>query len=411
MSLPECQTEVLDNGLTLCTLSGGDQDIARLSLIMPGGPTDCLDACTATFAAEMLREGNSLHTSEQIADLLDFNGAWLVSSASGHHTALRLSALTTKFTALLPDFVNCIVSPAFDPAPFEVIKLKGAARQRLNLSRVSSLAAADNRRLMCGPGHPESKVPAPEAIEEMELGPVRDFHYGRVDASTMYAFLAGKLNVALIDEVRKALSAIPRGEGRSPIKIEPFAALPPQTSTISRPDSLQSAVTLAVPAVNRSHPDYNGLRMAVTALGGYFGSRLMSNIREDKGYTYGISAALMGSLDGAFVSISAQCDNRYTTALVAEVRNELKAMVSRPLSDDELERLRFNVASDLASTLDSPLSVMDYHELRLTVGIPADYFEVRQSLLSQIQAADICHLSEKYLNPDQLRISIAGNID
>ncbi len=408
MKLPECRTEVLDNGLTLHTLSGGDQDIARLSLILEGGSDDCPNPCMAEFAAEMLREGSALHTGEQLADILDYNGAWLTASASGHHTAVRLSALTSKLAGLLPDFVACLTSPTFGHLPLDVIRRKGVARQRLNLSRVGFLASADNRRLICGPEHPESVIVAPDDMEKMTVDSVRDFHYSRVDAGRIHAFLAGKLSDSLIGDVRHALAAIEHRDVESPIKIVPYAPMSPQTSTIGRPESLQSAVVMSIPSIGRHHPDYNGLRMAVTALGGYFGSRLMTNIRENKGYTYGISAALFGSLDGSFVSISAQCDNRYTDALVAEVRNELDEMVSHPLSDAELERLRFNVASDLASTLDSPLAVMDYHELQLTIGIPDGYFDARQRLLSTIDAASICRLSQKYLNPAELRISIVG---
>lgn len=167
---------------------------------------------------------------------------------------------------------------------------------------------------------------------------------------------------------------------------------------------------MSIPAVPRSHPDYNLLRMTVTALGGYFGSRLMMNIREDKGYTYGISSALLGSREGGYIVISAQCDNRYTSALIDETRAELIRMADSPLSDDELKRLKFNVASDLASTLDTPMTMMDYYELRHTIGVPDDYFYARQKALAEITPEIVCEMSRRYLNPDSLRISVAGDL-
>lgn len=187
--------------------------------------------------------------------------------------------------------------------------------------------------------------------------------------------------------------------------------MPPATSVTDRPESLQSAVVLSIPAIARTHPDYNFLRLTVTALGGYFGCRLMTNIREDKGYTYGITASLIGSHDGSYITVSAQCDKRYTEALIDEVRNELRGMVTRPLGADELSRLRFNAASDLASTLDSPMNMMDYYELQQTVGTPPGYFDARQDALADITPEIICAISQKYLDPDALRISIAGDIN
>ncbi|MDE6368920.1 MAG: insulinase family protein, partial [Muribaculaceae bacterium] len=130
----------------------------------------------------------------------------------------------------------------------------------------------------------------------------------------------------------------------------------------------------------------------------------------DKGYTYDISSALIGARDGSFITISAQCDNRYTSALIEEVKNELLRMVSEPLSSDELSRLKFNLASDLASTLDSPMTMMDYYELRRTVGIPNDYFEARQKTLASISPEIVCEMSARYLRPELLRISIAGDL-
>ena len=137
----------------------------------------------------------------------------------------------------------------------------------------------------------------------------------------------------------------------------------------------------------------------------------MMNIREDKGYTYSISSALLGAREGGYITISAQCDNRYTKELIDETRAELRHMADRPLTADELTRLKFNVASDLASTLDTPMTMMDYYELRHTVGIPDDYFYARQQALSALTPAKVCETARRYLDPDALRISVAGDLE
>lgn len=410
LTLPAEESSVLSNGLKFHTLSSGDQDVARLSIFIEGGSADCANPCIAAFAAELLREGNRRLDSEQMADLIDYNGAWLTSSASVHHTGLRVSALSSRLGAILPAVVDSIIEPSFPRQAFKLIRRKGASQQQLNLSRVSFLANADNKRLICGADHPDSRTPSPEDIEAIAIGQIEDFHRSRLDAGRIHAYLCGRLTPELTGSVARILETIPRRGIASPITIVPYTAAAPTTSVVDKPGALQSAVALSLPAIARSHPDYNALRMTVTALGGYFGSRLMSNIREDKGYTYGISSALLGSLDGSYITISAQCDTRYTEALIDEVRNELHGMADRPLDAAELQRLRFNVASDLASTLDSPMTMMDYYELNLTVGTPADYFEARQKALATLDADVVCEMARKYLQPDALRISIAGDM-
>lgn len=410
LSIPDEQTVVLDNGLTLHTLSGGDQDVMRLNIIAEGGTSECKNQCEASFAAELLREGNSLLDSDQIADLVDYNGAWFNSSASSHFTTLQISGLTSKLDVLAPIIVDSFVNPSFPKNAFEIIRSKGAARQRLNLSRVSFIANADNRRLIAGANHPEAQVPSPEEIENIRIESLIDFHKKIVNAKHTHAYLCGRFSHNVVNSLCRHLEKIPACDSPSPLNIVPYDPLAPCTSEIDKPGSLQSAVAMSLPAVPRNHPDYNALRMTVTALGGYFGSRLMMNIREDKGYTYGISSALMGSRDGSSITISAQCDNRYTRALIEEVKAELLRMASEPLSADELSRLKFNLASDLASTLDSPMTMMDYYELRRTVGIPDDYFEARQKTLAMISPDIVCEMAARYLHPELLRISIAGDL-
>lgn len=410
LTLPAEEVSVLANGLTLHVLNGGTQDVARLSIIAEGGPSDCANPCIAAFGAELLREGCALAGPESIADAVDYNGAWFDSVASGHYTTLRLSSLPDKMPDLLPIMMSCFADPTFPDGPFDIIRQKGVARQKLNLSRVSFLAAADNRRLICGASHPESHIWSPDEIAAVTRDEIIDFHNRRLDASLVHAYLCGRLSTRLIDNVAAALGSLPANGRKSPLVVTPFRAEAPATSVVNRSGSLQSAVVLSLPAIQREHPDYNALRMTVTALGGYFGSRLMMNIREDKGYTYGISAALLGAKEGGYITISAQCDNRYTEALIDEVRAELRRMADEALSADEMARLRFNVASDLASTLDSPMTMMDYYELIRTVGIPPDYFEARQHTLASVTPETICRLSETWLKPDELRISIAGDL-
>lgn len=410
LTLPEEEVMTLSNGLVLHTLNGGDQEVVRLDLVAEGGPADCINPCIATFAAELLREANASMSSDAIADLIDYNGAWLNSSASGHFTTLQLSSLASKLDNLAPAMIECFTDPQFPLKEFEIIKAKGVARQKMNFSRVSFIANADNRRLMAGPSHPESCVPSIEEIETISRNSLIEFHKNILSASRTHAYLCGRFSSTQRERLCAILETIPASDTPSPVNIVPFSPSAPTTNTIRKPGSLQSAVVMSIPAVPRSHPDYNALRMTVTALGGYFGSRLMMNIREDKGYTYGISASLLGAMEGSYISIAAQCDNRYTDALINEVRKELRRMAEEPLTDEELRKLKFNVASDLASTLDSPMTVMDYYELRRSVGIPEDYFYARQATVDNITKETICDLSRRYLDPDQLRISIAGDL-
>ena len=134
----------------------------------------------------------------------------------------------------------------------------------------------------------------------------------------------------------------------------------------------------------------------------------MANIREDKGYTYGISAMLMGHWEGGVMTISTQCDNSYTNAVIEEVKNEIENLKLDNFNDDELLRLKRYAMTQIAGILDSPFSIMDYYENVRHVLTPIDYFEASQHSIKNLTSQRIASLAQQFLNTEELRISIAG---
>lgn len=402
---------VLDNGLTLHMLRGGDTDVARLSLQAAGGRLDGSCDYVAPMMAEMLREGSRSHSGAEVAEHIDFNGAWLTANAMMHRTAYELSAVTRNFRRLLPIFVDTYAYPTFDPKPFGAIHRKSLSDLDVNLTKVSFLANNAITALIAGDGNPAARGADRLALAAITRGTLAGFHTASVDARGIHAFLSGHLDSETVEATVRALSDIPSSRNYTdPRRYVAYTPAPPETVTVDRPGSMQSAVALAIPVIGRSHPDYIPLRMAVIALGGYFGSRLMLNIREDKGYTYGISAALVGTVEGGYVLVSAQCDNRYTGLLIDEIKNELTAMSTTPLSDSELTNLRLNLESTLATTLDSPFTQAEYYSTCLNLNIPTDYFDRQQDALEALSAEGIAEISRRYLDPGQARIAIAGDL-
>ena len=174
------------------------------------------------------------------------------------------------------------------------------------------------------------------------------------------------------------------------------------------PESMQNAIAMGIPAISRHHEDYVPLRLTVMALGGYFGSRLMTNIREEKGLTYGIGAALMGGHEGSHAYISAKCDSNFTDKVISEIKAELVRLASDPPRGEELERLRMHAYVSLLEILDTPKSIMDYYRTMLIAGTPADYLERQLKGITGLSSDVISEMASKYLRPELLRTSIAG---
>lgn len=237
---------------------------------------------------------------------------------------------------------------------------------------------------------------------------VASFHHQSLSVGDFHVFCAGGITPAEVELLRSSLSALtPEGPG-VPRVIVPPAPAAPCMATTDVADALQSAIRVTIPAIPRSHPDYVDLRLAVTALGGYFGSRLNSVIREEKGLTYGIHAAMVGVDDYGYLSISSQADARYVDRVIAEIRSELARMALPDYPADELTRLRRSVLSSLASTLESPFSISEFHETMLTADIPQGYYEAQLRSLDALTPDRLAELSALYLDPARMLIAVAG---
>ena len=210
--------------------------------------------------------------------------------------------------------------------------------------------------------------------------------------------------------VERILGSEPFGEG--------FLAsgpcdCPTQTTSerrtfVERADAMQSAVRMGLLTIPRRHPDFLRLRVLVTLFGGYFGSRLMSNIREDKGYTYGISAMLVPHPGGSMLVIGSETTNEWVEPLIAEVYHEIDRLHNDLVSWDELTMVQNYMTGEMCRSYESPLSLADAWLYVQMSGLPDTYFADALQAVREITPEEIRHLARTYLCPDQLREVVAG---
>lgn len=408
IKLPPLDKEILDNGVELYTLDSGSIDLNQLFLTWKGGKYEAPNQVVADMCSAMLTEGAAGISGAEIAERLDFRGAILRADANSHHSVLSLMCVNSLAGGLAPTLAAIVDKPDF-PADSFVMHLEIKEKQYLqSMSKVSTLSNRALAPLIKGERHPEARDIELDDFRKVSRNDLIDFHRRVYTGSSCKAFLSGRLPMSVREDVRAFLRQMPCHEPPCPVDVVPYSAMPAQTVRVHQPGALQSAVSIAIPAVPRSHPDYLPLRLTVIALGGYFGSRLMLSIREDNGYTYGIHAALCGTPEGGYVLISAQCANEYVNAVIRETANEMERLAAEPMGEAELHRLRLHVQAALMETVDSPFAIMDYYRTRELVGLPEDYFSEQLRLSRDIDAPVIMEMAAKYLKPSEMRIAIAG---
>lgn len=404
-------THTLPNGIHVHIESGSDIEVSRLTVAIPGGeaesPKPGLAACTAT----MLIEGTKRMTGKEIANTLEYNGAWVNTSVMTHYTAVNLLSLNEKFAELLPIFAEIITLPSFPTEATAQILQRQAARIEIEHEKMTFIADKTIRPIVYGEDNPLARTETAEEIRAFTADKLSKFHYSRLDPKNIHIFLAGNITDEMAAAVDRTFSTLGSSKG---FDLTPLRFTTPQPQQqrvdITVEHARQSAVKIMLPSVGRTDDDFVALRAAVTALGGYFGSRLMLNIREDKGLTYGISAALLGYPDRSFITISTQTDSSTKEEVINLICEEMERMKDpESYTDDEIKRLSKFILSNLATTLDTPFSRMDYTQTHIFADTPDDYFERQDATARNLSPELLAGIARRYFDTSKLIIATAGN--
>lgn len=399
----------LANGIETYVVGNGEDEVCRISWYLPGGKFQESEPMLASLTAMSLFEGCEGMEAQQVADTFDSYGAMKSAQAFDNYTLVELSTLNKFLPQVLPAWVCCVTAPAFSQAEVEV-KRQYAASSIANMQqKVKYLATCEMNRLYYGPSHPLARVATPAGVEAITTDMLRGFHAANYSLAGSRLVVSGHITGAEMEAINAAIGSLPLGPQRGLPRDWPIEPSDTMQSVVNRPGAMQSAIAMTIRAVKRSHPDYLKLRLLVMALGGYFGSRLMTNIREDKGYTYGIGAVLAGRCDDAYVGISTECACEYTRSVIAEVKKEIERLRREPIGLDELNTVKRHLMSDLVKTLDTPFSIADYVGSTFLYGVYSDYFNRQVREVQEATPAQLQQLAVKYLDVDRLRTVVAGD--
>lgn len=399
----------LPNGVPLTVINAGEQDVIRMDILFAGGRWQQSQKLQALFTNRMLREGTAKYTAATIAEKLDYYGSWLELSSSSDYAYITVYSLNKYLAKTLEVVESMIKESLFPEKELRTILDTNIQQYLVNTSKVDFLAHRSLLKSLYGEQHPCGKVVTEEDYHAITPEVLRDFYKRYYHSGNCSIFLSGKVTEDTIRRVTDIFGA-PFGQYQLQVpKMEfPFAAVPEKRIFTEREDAMQSAVKMGCTTITREHPDYPKLRVLMTLFGGYFGSRLMSNIREEKGYTYGISAGILFYPDSGVQIISTETDNEYVEPLIREVYHEIDKLHQEQVSVEELTMVRNYMLGEMCRSYESPFSLADAWIFIATSGLPDDYFSRSLHAVNEITPAEIQELAQRYLCKETLKEVIAG---
>ncbi|MBX0292486.1 insulinase family protein [Hymenobacter sp. HSC-4F20] len=408
VTLPAADVFSLPNGARLHTLRNDAQPVVRLQVVCKAGKWYEPSTGVSLLTARMLLEGTRTRTARQIADEVAFYGASLECEQGFDRATLTLYCLTRHLPKLLPLVVDIVTEPTFPEPEFALLKARTIQNVRVERQKPSYLAAEQFSQNLFGAASPYGSKFDEDAFQTVTTAQVRQFHQQAYVLSQSEIFLCGDVT----DEHNKLIAQLfgsitPAG---SSILYTPTIVSSdlPNRDYVSVKGSLQSSLRIGRLWPALTHPQAHNLQVLVKVLGGYFGSRLMRNIREDKGFTYGIYSSVGPREHATSFVIGSDVNAANADAAIQEVYRELERLQNERIPTDELQTVKNYMTGKFANELSTVFEQCDKYKIQVLHDLPQSYYSEFVERVQSVQAETLLTLAQEYLAPNCMIEVVAG---
>jgi zinc protease len=400
--------QLLPGGTSFFTLYGGTQEVVKLDFSFKAGNWYENNKLQSIMAASMIAEGTTSKSAREIADRIDFYGAQLSTVPYYDNNYISLLSLKKHLPHLMPLLAEIMEDASFPEHEFEIARQKRKQRALVDAEKVGLVAQRNFMRIIMGEGHPYAPVASPDAYDDVTLDGAKSHYHRHYCSANATLFASGDVD----EEVQKM---IVQNFGTSwgtpyPFKKDQVSV---QSSSerkffIERDNANQNALTIGKRVPTQHHPDSAGLKLLTTIFGGYFGSRLMSNLREEKGLTYGIHASVVSFVHDAIFMIHAEVTAEKTEEAIKEIFFEMQRLRDELVPESELEPLRSFLLGRMLEDFDGPFARSQSFSSLYEAGLEVGYFDKIIHTIKTTTPEQIRDLARTYFDPESMYTVAAG---
>ncbi|HNV80696.1 MAG TPA: pitrilysin family protein [Tenuifilaceae bacterium] len=407
----KADVHTLSNGIKLLVINKGDEEVCRIDLVFHAGSRYQQVNLQANAALMLMPEGTTNNTSKQISEHFDFYGSFLNIDVDKDYATLSLSSLIKHFPNCIEMLGEIVRTPVYPDKELILWSQRGKHKLLVELEKTSTLAGRAFFGTLFGKTHPYGAMASPDDYDIIAQPQLRSFHSSRIGSNFLIIILSGKIGEHEIALVEKCFGNLTKGNDMSPIPNGIAVDASGRGKVfVEKPNAVQSAIRVGRILFPRTHPDYPAFLILNTILGGYFGSRLMRNIREDKGFTYGINSFLAPFRHSGVFAIATEVGAAYTEPTLKEIYSEMKRLRNEPIADDELllvksylmgEILRnFNGAFPMANSI---IKLLYYNELDYS------FYDNLFKTIRTITSDRLMEMANKWLIEEEMLECVAGS--
>lgn len=386
------RTRILDNGLCLYGFPDSGLALIRLEFIFEAGSYFQQKTMQAGACCALMGAGTQGYAADEISEKLDYYGAYIERYSDRDQATVVFYCLSRYFDRIIPYCEEVVKRSVFPQEELDTYLRKSHRRFLVNRKKVSEESRREFYSLVFGKEHPYGTVIEEEDFGRLQRQDLADFYTKNYCAANCSIVLAGAYTEAHLEALNRCFGQsdwvgekidLSVGEG---MKVEPKPLM-----RIDRPreDSLQASIRIGMPLFSLKDPDFARFKVLDYVFGGYFGSRLMRNIREEKGYTYGISSYIVPLRYMPVWMISSEVKADCAGKVIREIEKEIGKLQRKPVGQEELEVVRQSFMGDFMRETDGTFDMAEKMKFFLLAGIGPEFYRRNEEVLFSIQPEDL----------------------
>lgn len=408
INIPPVQVITLSNGIPLYVVNVGEQPVIKVEFSFEAGNWQEPQNGVSLFTAKMISEGTSKHSSSEISEYFDKFGSFIESGQGLDRANFVVYGLKKHLPSLLPMVQELLTEAIFPEKELETIKNIQLQTLQVNSEKTAFIANKTFRKKVFGDIHPYGNSMTEEAIVGINQNSLIEFYKNYWQGKPYRIYLSGSVGEEEIKLIEQHFGSQKISQLIDNQIFTNNIISKGESIVINKEGTMQSSIRMGKQLMTRKHPDFFTMLLLNEILGGYFGSRLMKNIREEKGLTYGISSNLALFGQAGYFVIGTDVKREFTQQTIDEIHKEIKILQTELISGSELEVVKNYMVGSFAGSLNTPFDIIDRYKVIFSENLPLNFYRNYIPNIGQISDIMLLEAANKYLDIDSLFEIVVG---
>lgn len=409
VALRSAECRELPNGVKLYLLPSDEFEVLRVSFVFGAGSVVQHRPFAATATANLLSEGSEKMTAHEIAEQLDYYGSYFDVNIDRDYTYISFCTLSKFVEPTMDVAEQIILHPVFPEHELRTYCNKRKQRLRIEREKVETKAREEFAKSLFGESHPYGVSSSESEYDTLTRGDLLYIYEKFYTAQGSFVVCSGRLGEMELRRIEALAGGLRVGESLSaPEFPEPVKR---EFHLVEQPEAVQSSIRIGRRLFPRTHPDFVGMQMLATTLGGYFGSRLMQSLREQRGYTYGVMSAMVNFAHEGYIAIATQVGVEVTREAIELIVDEVERLREELIPEEELEMVRRIMVGEIMRILDGPFGVADVTIENILCGVDNSVIAENVRRIEGYTSQELRELAREHLDTADMVCVVSGAME